>query len=91
MCSSDLMRRYYQENYDAGFDYAYTFPAMAKAVQAAGRVIRTETDKGIIVLMDDRFTQPAYSKSMPLDWFEDTPNELVSKNILKDLTDFWEK
>ena len=85
------MRRYYQENYEAGFDYAYTFPAMAKAVQAAGRVIRTETDKGIIVMMDDRFTQTAYSKSMPLDWFQDSPNELVSKNILKDLNEFWDK
>jgi DNA excision repair protein ERCC-2 len=83
------MRNYYEENYKAGFDYAYTYPAMAKAVQAAGRVIRTEADKGIIILMDDRFIQPAYTKSMPLDWFDENANELVSKNILKDLSDFW--
>ncbi len=83
------MRNYYENNYGAGFDYAYTYPAMAKAVQAAGRVIRTETDKGIIVLMDDRFIQSAYSKSMPQDWFQESPRELVSNNILKDLEDFW--
>lgn len=83
------MRKYYEENYSAGFDYAYTFPAMAKAVQAAGRVIRSETDKGLIVLMDDRFIQPSYSKSMPQDWFAKTPRELVSQNILSDIADFW--
>lgn len=83
------MRNYYEQNYGAGFDYAYTYPAMAKAVQAAGRVIRTESDKGIIVLMDDRFIQSAYSKSMPQDWFEESPRELVSSNILKDLENFW--
>ena len=85
------MRRYYQENYDAGFDYAYTYPAMTKAVQAAGRVIRTETDKGIIILMDDRFIQPSYTKSMPLDWFNESATELVSQNILSDLKKFWDE
>lgn len=85
----EKMREYYQEKYDAGFDYAYTYPAMAKAVQAAGRVIRSETDQGIIVLMDDRFTQTSYAKSMPGDWFGDSPRELVSQSILKDIADFW--
>jgi DNA excision repair protein ERCC-2 len=85
----EQMREYYQENYGAGFDYAYTFPAMSKAVQAAGRVIRSETDRGIIVLMDNRFINPSYSRSMPTDWFGEKPNELVSNQILKDVTDFW--
>ena len=83
------MRKYYEEHYSARFDYAYTFPAMAKAVQTAGRVIRSETDKGLIVLMDDRFIQPSYSKSMPQDWFTETPRELVSQNILSDIPNFW--
>ncbi|MBC7457664.1 MAG: hypothetical protein H7235_05255, partial [Bdellovibrionaceae bacterium] len=77
-------------NYAAGFDYAYTYPAMAKAVQAAGRVIRSETDQGIIVLMDNRFIQPSYVKSMPQDWFADSPQEMVSQSILKDISDFWD-
>ena len=83
------MRQYYENNYSSGFDYAYTFPAMAKAVQAAGRVIRSETDRGIIVLMDNRFIQTSYAKSMPQDWFDEDPRELVSQNILSDISEFW--
>lgn len=85
----EKMRAYYEENYASGFDYAYTYPAMAKAVQAAGRVIRSESDKGVIILMDNRFTQPSYVKSMPQDWFERSPQELVSNSILNDLSEFW--
>lgn len=82
-------RLYYERTYRSGFDYAYTYPAMAKAVQAAGRVIRNETDRGLIVLMDNRFLQPAYSKSMPQDWFLENPHELVSEKILQDVASFW--
>jgi DNA excision repair protein ERCC-2 len=85
----EMKREYYESTYTAGFDYAYTFPAMAKAVQAAGRVIRGETDRGLIVLMDDRFTQTSYAKSMPQDWFNTSPRELVSEKILTDVSDFW--
>jgi len=85
----EKMREYYEEHYSSGFDYAYTYPAMAKAVQAAGRVIRSETDQGIIILMDNRFIQPSYAKSMPQDWFQDDPREMVSQSILKDIADFW--
>ena len=84
------MRKYYEERYKAGFDYAYVIPAMSKAVQAAGRVIRSETDRGIIVLMDGRFVQPGYSRAMPSDWFEKNATELVSESILKDVVEFWE-
>jgi DNA excision repair protein ERCC-2 len=83
------MRRYYQRQYGAGFAYAYTIPAMAKAIQAAGRVIRSETDRGLIVLMDDRFLDPGYSRSMPADWFESDAAELVSDSILAEVADFW--
>lgn len=85
----EKMREYYETHYQAGFDYAYTYPAMAKAVQAAGRVIRSETDQGIIVLMDNRFMNPSYVKSMPQDWFERDPQEMVSESIIKDIADFW--
>lgn len=83
------MREYYERQYAAGFDYAYAIPAMAKAIQAAGRVIRSETDRGLIVLMDSRFVQPSYSRSMPRDWFESDVTELVSESILRDVSDFW--
>ncbi len=87
----EKMREYYQENYSAGFDYAYTYPAMAKAVQAAGRVIRSETDHGIIVFMDNRFVDPRYAKAMPQDWYNENPGELVSGQILSDISEFWSK
>ena len=83
------MRAYYQRHYGAGFEYAYTIPAMAKAIQSAGRVIRSETDRGIIVLMDNRFLEAGYSSSMPADWFESQAAELVSGAILKEIADFW--
>ncbi|MES2528112.1 MAG: ATP-dependent DNA helicase [Bdellovibrionota bacterium] len=85
----EQMRDFYERNYKKGFDYAYTYPAMAKAVQSAGRVIRSEKDKGVIILMDDRFLEKSYSQSMPLDWFTDSPRELVSGSIIKDLNEFW--
>ena len=85
----EQMRRYYQRKYRTGFEYAYTIPAMAKAIQAAGRVIRSETDRGLIVLMDRRFMEPGYSRSMPADWFESEVSELVSRSILKEVADFW--
>lgn len=83
------MRKYYDQIEKPGFDYVYTYPAMAKAIQAAGRVIRSETDRGVIVLMDRRFMQMSYTQSMPQDWFLDTPQELVSGQILKDVEEFW--
>lgn len=84
----EQMKNYYDTTYQAGFDYAYTYPAMAKAIQAAGRVIRSETDKGIIILMDNRFLHPNYVKCMPDDWFLH-PMDAVSNSILKDIADFW--
>jgi DNA excision repair protein ERCC-2 len=82
-------RKYYDTHYGKGFDYAYAYPATAKAVQAAGRVIRSENDQGVVILMDARFLEPSYVQSMPADWFDLSPLELVSKSILKDVSDFW--
>lgn len=85
------MREYYEKNYESGFDYAYTFPAMAKVIQSAGRVIRSESDRGLIVLMDNRFIQSSFAKSMPQDWFDSDPRELVSERILHEISSFWSK
>jgi DNA excision repair protein ERCC-2 len=86
----ETMRKYYQESYGEGFEYAYSYPAMAKSVQAAGRVIRSESDRGVIILMDRRFMDKDYVKSMPKDWFTTSPNELVSQSILSDVSAFWD-
>lgn len=86
----EKMKEYYEASYQRGHDYAYTFPAMARAVQAAGRVIRSENDKGIIVLMDDRFLEKSYEQSLPVDWYNQSPRELVSQSILGDIQKFWD-
>lgn len=87
----ETMKDFYAQNYQAGFEYAYTYPAMAKAIQAAGRVIRTESDRGLIVLMDGRFLEPGYASTLPGDWFRNEVGELVSQSILQDVQTFWSK
>ncbi|MGZ3772366.1 MAG: ATP-dependent DNA helicase [Pseudobdellovibrionaceae bacterium] len=88
----EQIRSYYEKRYgkEHAFNYAYVYPAMAKAIQSAGRVIRSETDRGVILMLDARFLQNTYSATMPDGWFADSPQELVSKQILKDLHHFWE-
>lgn len=86
----ELMREYYERRFGQGFDYAYTYPAMARVVQAAGRVIRSETDRGIVVLLDKRFVSPSYTATMPADWYQSSVKELVSTSILHDIRSFWE-
>ena len=89
----EQIKSYYEKRYGSenAFDYAYVFPAMAKAIQSAGRVVRTETDRGIIILIDPRFLEESYYQTMPKEWFHETPKELVSQKILQDIKDFWEK
>jgi DNA excision repair protein ERCC-2 len=86
----EILRDYYEKRYGKGFHYAYIYPAMSKVVQAAGRVIRTENDRGLIVLMDKRFILPDYYQAMPVDWFAQSVRELVSAQIKKDICDFWQ-
>jgi DNA excision repair protein ERCC-2 len=65
---SDALIRYYQQKFGKGWEYAYNAPAISKAVQAAGRVIRTETDKGVCVFLDERFTSKQYERFYPKDF-----------------------
>lgn len=64
----EAMCSYFDERFDAGKQYAYVYPGMNKVLQAAGRVIRREEDRGVIVLIDDRFADPVYKKSIPTLW-----------------------
>ena len=85
----EQVRRHFDRAYGCGEAYAYTNPAAAKAVQAAGRVIRTPTDRGLLVFLDPRFLAPEYASCFPADWFRDGPGELVSRAILADVAAFW--
>ena len=64
----ELIRRYYQQKMGAGFDFAYKYPGMNRVLQAAGRVIRSETDKGAILLIDERFSKSEYKALLPDHW-----------------------
>ncbi|MEO8380954.1 MAG: ATP-dependent DNA helicase [Acidobacteriota bacterium] len=87
----ELLKQYYDEQYGAGFEFAYLIPGMTRVVQSAGRVIRSETDIGVIALLCKRFTQETYTRYFPLDWYEDTPRELVTKRAAMDVRSFFEE
>ena len=64
----EQLRDYFEETRGAGFDYAYRYPGMNKVLQAAGRVIRTPQDRGVVLLIDDRFLAPDTRRLMPPHW-----------------------
>lgn len=64
----DLISRYYSERNGRGFEYAYQLPGLNRVMQAAGRVIRTETDRGFVLLLDDRFLHKRYRDQYPAEW-----------------------
>ena len=64
----EMLRRYYDAQAGCGFDYAYRYPGMNKVLQAAGRVIRTPEDKGVVLLLDDRFALQEYARLFPPHW-----------------------
>jgi DNA excision repair protein ERCC-2 len=65
---NDLIKEYFDRENGSGFAYAYQYPGFNRVLQATGRVIRTETDRGIVVLIDERFTQPRYRQLFPDHW-----------------------
>lgn len=64
----EILKQYFDERGLDGFDYAYRYPGMNKVMQAAGRVIRTEEDFGVVALLDDRFLAPSYQRMFPREW-----------------------
>lgn len=64
----NIIRDYFQDKYERGYDYAYTYPGMNNVLQAAGRVVRREDDCGVVVLIDDRYETPTYLELYPEHW-----------------------
>jgi DNA excision repair protein ERCC-2 len=86
----ELLKEYYDEQYGAGFEFAYLIPGMTRVVQSAGRVIRSEHDIGVIALLCKRFTQESYTRYFPADWYEESPRELVSRKPASEIRSFFE-
>ncbi len=87
----ELLKRYYDEQYAQGFEFAYLIPGMTRVIQSAGRVIRSERDIGVIALLCKRFTQPQYTRYFPTHWFEETPRELTTKDAAGEIRKFFER
>ncbi|PAB60576.1 ATP-dependent DNA helicase [Anaeromicrobium sediminis] len=64
----NIIKEYYDSNEQWGYDYSYVYPGMNKVLQAGGRLIRTERDKGFLLLMDDRFLTGKYQNMIPYEW-----------------------
>ena len=85
----EILKEYFDERGEGGFNYAYQYPGMNKVMQAAGRVIRTVKDKGVIALLDDRFLLPEYVALFPREWESYT---VVNRFNVKQAVDgFWEQ
>lgn len=84
----EILRQYYEEKGMDGFAYAYRYPGMNKVLQAAGRVIRTDEDRGVILLLDNRFLGSDYRGLFPLEWGDCQVCRL--KDAGKRIGEFWE-
>lgn len=84
-----ILKNYYDERNGNGFDYAFRYPGMNKVLQAAGRVIRTSEDRGVILLLDERFLQRDYDLLYPREWSD---RKICSAQNIEELVlQFWDK
>ena len=86
----ESIKEYYNSIGKNGFDYAYVYPGIIKVLQAAGRCIRTEKDKGVVLLLDDRYFTNKYKRLLPREWFFNilVESEEGIKNTCKN---FWKE
>ena len=87
-CEREILKDYFDDNGENGFDYSYRYPGMNKVLQAAGRVIRTAEDVGIIVLLDERFRQYSYRRMFPREWEQVVP--VTVDTVAKKVERFWD-
>jgi DNA excision repair protein ERCC-2 len=78
--------KYYDQKFAKGWDYGYVMPALTKTMQNAGRCIRSDKDKGVIVFLDQRYTWPSYFKCFPADW-----KIKISLDYMNKINDFFQK
>ena len=85
----EILKRYFDGRGENGFDYAYRYPGMNKVLQAAGRVIRTADDVGLVVLMDERFKTSSYRRIFPAEWSGNRVTD--SLEIGDKISRFWDE
>jgi len=84
----EIIRSYYESASNQGYEFAYMYPGFNKVLQAVGRVIRTEQDRGIVLLIDERFSQSSYKKLFPEEW-EKVRYVRNTDNIRTTMERFW--
>lgn len=84
----EILKHYFDDKGVRGFDYAYLYPGINKVLQAAGRVIRTENDRGVILLLDERFQEQRCQETFPREWNDCKRCNLVT--IKDEVQKFWE-
>ena len=88
VCSErEILKNHYDKSGNNGFDYAYRYPGMNKVLQAAGRVIRTSEDYGVIALLDERFLQNSYRAMFPREWCDFKVTDI--KSLKEYVEKFW--
>ena len=87
---NNILKDYFEIEYNEGFNYAYVYPGFTKVIQAVGRVIRTDTDRGVAILIDERFTNSNYLSLMPPHW---SNKKCITNNydLSKELKNFYKK
>jgi len=85
----EILKKFFDSQGDNGFDFAYRYPGMNKVLQAAGRVIRTVEDVGIVALLDERFLTASYKRMYPREWeeYEQVSLERIGRRIER----FWDE
>lgn len=86
----NLIRDYYDNKVEDGYNYAYTYPGMNRVLQAAGRVIRRPSDRGVVILADDRYTSPPYTDLYPPHWKRIKRVDDI-KDLPQMLREFWSR
>lgn len=84
----EIIKAYHADHDEDAFSYAYVYPGLNKIMQAAGRVIRTEEDHGVIMLMDERYNYNTYKQVIPYDW---QPKLTSRRHFKKDIEALWQQ
>ena len=87
----ELLNRYYENKQGQGQEYAYLYPGMNKVIQAVGRLIRSFTDKGIILLIGERFAEERYNSILPVYWFDKKGDIVITRDYKSAIKSFWKK
>ena len=86
----ELQRNYWQEEQNQGMEFAYIYPGMNKVIQSVGRLIRNAGDKGVAILIGERFASDHFSAIFPEYWNKSCNEVVITKDYLREVREFWQ-